>query len=237
MQTLVVYDIPNDRARGKIATVCQDYGLDRIQYSAFLGNLQRTHQEELLKKIGSKLGQLAGKVHLFTICEKDWRLKLEIVQAGPPEKDMGDGESDEVTRASGQGDKVTRGKKQGTKRMYPWGNEFDKTKCNTSESGIGTTTLVGQYSPKGDSPCGCADMAGNVWEWTSSLHAGYPYKANAAHEDMASSDSRVLRGGAFHGGEAGARAAFRVDLSPGDRDGDGGFRVGVAAPFSPTSAL
>ncbi len=63
MQTLVVYDIPNDRARGKIATVCQDYGLDRIQYSAFLGNLQRTHQEELLKKIGSKLGKLAGKVH------------------------------------------------------------------------------------------------------------------------------------------------------------------------------
>ena len=50
------------------------------------------------QQIGSKLGQLAGKVHLFTMCEKDWRLKLEIVQAGPPEKDMGDGESDEVTR-------------------------------------------------------------------------------------------------------------------------------------------
>jgi len=102
MQTLVVYDIPNDRARTKIATVCQDYGLDRIQYSAFLGNLQRTHQEELLKKIGSKLGKLAGKVHLFTICEKDWRLKLEIVQAGQPEKEPGSGESDSAAESKGE---------------------------------------------------------------------------------------------------------------------------------------
>ncbi len=80
MQTLVVYDIPNDRVRGKIADVCKDYGLDRIQYSAFLGNLQRTHQEELLKKIAARLGQRPGKVHLFGICEKDWQLRLVIVQ-------------------------------------------------------------------------------------------------------------------------------------------------------------
>jgi len=83
MQTLVVYDIPNDRARARIADVCLDYGLDRIQYSAFLGDLQRTHQEELLKKIGKRLGKNAGKVHLFAICERDWRLRLEIVQEAP----------------------------------------------------------------------------------------------------------------------------------------------------------
>ena len=80
MQTLVVYDIPHDGARNKIADACKDYGLDRIQYSAFLGDLARTHQEELIKKIGSKLGKRPGKVHLFSICEKDWRLKLEIIQ-------------------------------------------------------------------------------------------------------------------------------------------------------------
>ncbi|MBU0494065.1 MAG: SUMF1/EgtB/PvdO family nonheme iron enzyme [Chloroflexi bacterium] len=51
-------------------------------------------------------------------------------------------------------------------RVYPWGDEFDKTRCNTSESSIRGTTSVGQYSPAGDSPYGCADMAGNVWEWT-----------------------------------------------------------------------
>ena len=43
-------------------------------------------------------------------------------------------------------------------REYPWGNEFDKTKCNTNEGGKGNTTIVGSYSPLGDSFYGCADM-------------------------------------------------------------------------------
>jgi formylglycine-generating enzyme required for sulfatase activity len=50
-------------------------------------------------------------------------------------------------------------------RRWPWGNEFDSNKCNTSESGIFDTTPVGKYSPAGDSPFGASDMAGNVWEW------------------------------------------------------------------------
>ncbi len=47
-------------------------------------------------------------------------------------------------------------------RLYPWGNSFDPRKCNVNSDG---TTPVGKYSPTGDSPYGCADMAGNVWEW------------------------------------------------------------------------
>jgi CRISPR-associated protein Cas2 len=80
MKTLLVYDIPHDATRSKIADFCLDYGLDRIQYSAFLGDLARTHQEELVLKIGERLGERAGKVQLFVICEKDWRERLEIVQ-------------------------------------------------------------------------------------------------------------------------------------------------------------
>jgi len=64
-------------------------------------------------------------------------------------------------------------------REYPWGNEFDKNKCNSKEGGKGSTTSVGLYSPRGDSPYGCADMSGNVWEWTRSLKKEYyPYKAS-----------------------------------------------------------
>ena len=50
-------------------------------------------------------------------------------------------------------------------RVYPWGDEWDAKKCNSRENDIDDTTPVGQYSPQGDSPYGCADMAGNVWEW------------------------------------------------------------------------
>lgn len=82
MKTLLVYDIPNDATRTKIADFCLDYGLDRIQYSAFLGDLARTHQEELILKIGERLAEREGKVQLFVMCEKDWRQRLEIVQEG-----------------------------------------------------------------------------------------------------------------------------------------------------------
>ena len=53
-------------------------------------------------------------------------------------------------------------------RIYPWGNKWRDGYCNTKEEGIATTTPVGQYSPQGDSPYGCVDMAGNVREWTTS---------------------------------------------------------------------
>ena len=52
-----------------------------------------------------------------------------------------------------------------TNNKYPWGNKWNKNKANTKESFLGETTLVGSFSPKGDSPSGCADMVGNVWEW------------------------------------------------------------------------
>lgn len=51
-------------------------------------------------------------------------------------------------------------------RMYPWGNDFDSLRCNSKESGIGTTTPVYQY-PNGRSEDGCFDMSGNVFEWVS----------------------------------------------------------------------
>jgi formylglycine-generating enzyme required for sulfatase activity len=69
-------------------------------------------------------------------------------------------------------------------RECPWGDEFDKDKCNVKGSGIGDTTPVGKYSPAGDSPYGVADMVGNVREWT-------------AGEYRPGSNLRVLRGAAF----------------------------------------
>ena len=49
-------------------------------------------------------------------------------------------------------------------REYPWGDEFDKLKCNSAEAGLGHRMPGTQY-PKGGIPYGCYDMAGNVWEW------------------------------------------------------------------------
>lgn len=117
-------------------------------------------------------------------------------------------------------------------RTYPWGNEFDKDRCNTSESGIGITTRVGHYSPKGGSPYGACDMAGNIWEWCSSLIWDYPYNPDDGREDLEAEGRRVLRGGSWNIGQDYARCAYRLRYYPGSRDYDFGFRV-AASPGSP----
>jgi CRISPR-associated protein Cas2 len=80
MRCFLVYDIPHDGKRGKIADACLDYGLDRVQFSAFMGELRATHRDELMLKVKKILGKQPGKVLLFAINATDWEARHEIVQ-------------------------------------------------------------------------------------------------------------------------------------------------------------
>jgi len=82
MISLVIYDIPDDKLRARIADICLDYGLDRIQYSAFLGELNHNRQEEILQKIRRQIGKKEANVQLFPICEKDLRLSKKVISHG-----------------------------------------------------------------------------------------------------------------------------------------------------------
>ena len=109
-------------------------------------------------------------------------------------------------------------------RLWPWGNEVpDKERCNFGMN-VGDTTPVGNY-PKGASPYGVLDMAGNVWEWTGSLFKGYPYKPDDGREDSADAGTCVVRGGSFGYGDYDVRCAVRVHPDPGSRGDLIGFRV------------
>ena len=115
---------------------------------------------------------------------------------------------------------------------WPWGNEFDRTKCNSYGGYKHDTTPVGAYSPQGNSPYGAADMAGNVWEGCHSIWKPYPYKADDGREKESGSDLRVLRGGAWNLNWGYARAAFRYFGHPDRRFAvNVGLRV-VVAPNS-----
>ncbi len=77
---LLVYDISDDRKRTKIADACLDYGLDRIQFSAFNGWLLPTQQEELFFKMKKILGKKPGNIQLIPVCAEDWKKRKVIDQ-------------------------------------------------------------------------------------------------------------------------------------------------------------
>ncbi len=124
-------------------------------------------------------------------------------------------------------------------RIYPWGNEWDPKRCNSREGGKGGITPVGAY-PKGASPYGLLDMAGNVYEWTRSLWGEgwanpdfkYPYNPKDGREDPEASGLRVVRGGAFPIDLRYVRCACRSWFDPFDWDLIGGFRICVAPGFA-----
>jgi formylglycine-generating enzyme required for sulfatase activity len=87
-------------------------------------------------------------------------------------------------------------------RTYPWGEGISCGQANYDGDPdydlycVGETTEVGHYE-SGQSPYGLYDMAGNVFEWVSSLNKAYPYNAADGREDLTSGDSRVIRGGSW----------------------------------------
>lgn len=117
-------------------------------------------------------------------------------------------------------------------REFPWGNEFDKNKCNSSEGGKGKTTSVYLYSSHGDSMYGCSNMSGNVWEWMRSEYKPYPYNESDGREDKQKNMARVLRGGAYRSESWYLRCACRLRNNSSNWDGDISFRVVIAPPLS-----
>jgi formylglycine-generating enzyme required for sulfatase activity len=58
-------------------------------------------------------------------------------------------------------------------REYPWGDAFDPGRANLAEAGLERTSVVGTF-PRGASPFGLLDLAGNVDEWTPRCIAPIP---------------------------------------------------------------
>ncbi|HMQ33999.1 MAG TPA: CRISPR-associated endonuclease Cas2 [Chloroflexaceae bacterium] len=87
MQCLLIYDIPHDGARQKVADACLDYGLRRVQYSAFVGELSRAHQRELFGEIARRVRGRTANVQLFPLDERSWSGRRVLEQRG---RDGGD---------------------------------------------------------------------------------------------------------------------------------------------------
>ena len=83
MHVIVFYDVTSDRIRKKFADVCLDYGLDRTQFSAFVGDIAPGHQRELMLKLKGLLKDQPGAILLVPINRKEWQRRLEHRQDAP----------------------------------------------------------------------------------------------------------------------------------------------------------
>ncbi len=110
---------------------------------------------------------------------------------------------------------VAAGKKG---RVYPWGPEWDKNKCNNGYTDINKTSSVGIFK-NGDTPKinnkSVSDLSGNVWEWCLNFY-----------DEDSSGSNRVLRGGSWYFSEQNCRSASRsYNNHPEDRNCFIGFRL------------
>ena len=68
---VLIYDIENDRIRTRAAEACMDYGLERIQYSALFGKLNRNRRQELALRLQNECGNENARSRIIPVCEDD----------------------------------------------------------------------------------------------------------------------------------------------------------------------
>ncbi len=121
------------------------------------------------------------------------------------------------TTPAAQGQKLTNLADEASRRKNPGWTDF----LAGYDDGFSETSPVGAFPPNS---YGLYDMAGNVWQWTSSLDMPYPYRATDGREDPNSRDRRALRGGSWTTPLRGLRLSYRVMDDPRDEDDNHGFR-------------
>jgi iron(II)-dependent oxidoreductase len=87
----------------------------------------------------------------------------------------------------------------GQKRRFPWGDDPPTPERANLDYRAGGTIDV-RALPAGDSPVGCRQMIGNVWEWTSDTFLPYPgfiVDPYAEYSQPYFGEKKVLRGGAW----------------------------------------
>ncbi|WP_237377949.1 SUMF1/EgtB/PvdO family nonheme iron enzyme [Sulfidibacter corallicola] len=112
-------------------------------------------------------------------------------------------------------------------RRHPWGEQEPDEMVANYEGRLGRTSAVGIY-PRGATPEGLLDMAGNVWEWCRTRYEGKAYALSTQERESLIIEeidqSACLRGGSWSYGARGLPAACRLWFWAGGRFDLVGFR-------------
>lgn len=76
----VIYDISENRIRSHVVNICKNYGLFRVQKSAFLGDLNRNEADSLVLECENTIDD-SDSVYIFPMCE-DCHSKIRLIGEG-----------------------------------------------------------------------------------------------------------------------------------------------------------
>jgi CRISPR-associated protein Cas2 len=77
----VIYDILADKSRTKVAKLCKEAGLYRVQKSVFLGTIERNRLDELILQVEVLIDQNTDKLYAFPMCQPDFKKVMLLGQA------------------------------------------------------------------------------------------------------------------------------------------------------------
>lgn len=115
----------------------------------------------------------------------------------------------------------------GERRRYPWGEDPGPLERANSDGQFGDVVDVAAF-PEGDSPFGCRQMIGNVWEWTATSFGPYPGFTPDPYKEYSEpwfGTHKVLRGGAWSTRARLITTRWRNFYRPTRRDIITGFRT------------
>jgi len=81
MLTWVMYDIAKDKIRNKVVKSCEKAGIYRVQYSVWLGEMNRTQIKELRTNIEDLINLKIDRVYIFPMCRADFDSCILLGQA------------------------------------------------------------------------------------------------------------------------------------------------------------
>ncbi len=81
MITWVLYDIQDDKSRNKVSRVCKKAGLHRVQYSCFLGMLDKEQLDILELEIYPEINHEIDKVYIFPMNRQEMQMTILLGQA------------------------------------------------------------------------------------------------------------------------------------------------------------
>ena len=114
-------------------------------------------------------------------------------------------------------------------REYPWGNDWDESKCRNSKNRGSEETCDVWSHAEGCSPWGHYQMSGNVWEWCEDWYDADSYMRYERGDLAPPSNGadRVLRGGSWNNDNTdNFRCAYRNNNDPDNRNHNLGLRLG-----------